>query len=146
MACPCRTTVIGTRMSHRKWREIKQQLIRWPDLALLGCCLVSLHFKCDILAPITVDGSTMRVWPAPNAASIQWSAKEPKWKNQKNRLRDLAADLRHHCVCTEMAKQVCPRLREIARAARGGITQPRTHFFGHPCMYSVVKFLGWMRE
>ena len=26
----------------------KQQLILWPDLALLGCCLVSLHFLCDI--------------------------------------------------------------------------------------------------
>ena len=24
------------------------------DLALLGCCLVSLHFQCDILALITV--------------------------------------------------------------------------------------------
>ena len=41
-------------MSHRKWRETKQQLIRWPDLALLGCCLVSPHFQCDILATITV--------------------------------------------------------------------------------------------
>ena len=44
------STVIGARMSHRKWRETKEQLIWWPDLALLGCCLVSLHF----LAPITV--------------------------------------------------------------------------------------------
>ena len=35
-------------MSHRKWRETKQQLIRLPDLALLDCCLVSLHFLCDI--------------------------------------------------------------------------------------------------
>ena len=41
-------------MSHRKWRETKQQLIWWPDLTLLGCSLVSLHFQCDILAPITV--------------------------------------------------------------------------------------------
>ena len=44
-------------MSHRKWRETKQQLICWPDLALLGCCSVSLHFQCDILAPITVENS-----------------------------------------------------------------------------------------
>ena len=35
----------------RKWRETKQQLIWWPDLALLGCCcLVSIHFLCDILS------------------------------------------------------------------------------------------------
>ena len=37
-------------MLHRKWREIKQQLIGWLDLALLGCCLVDLHFLCDILS------------------------------------------------------------------------------------------------
>ena len=48
------TTVIGARMSQREWRETKEQLIWWPDLALLGCCLVSLHFQCNILAPITV--------------------------------------------------------------------------------------------
>ena len=42
-------------MLHRKWRETKQQLILWPYLALLGCRLVSLHFQCDILAPITVQ-------------------------------------------------------------------------------------------
>ena len=47
-------TGIGARMSYRKWRESKQQLIWWPDLALLGCCFVSLHFQC-ILAPITVQ-------------------------------------------------------------------------------------------
>ena len=41
-------------MSHRKWRETKQQLIWWPDLALLGCWLVSLHFICEILATFTV--------------------------------------------------------------------------------------------
>ena len=48
-------TVSDPRMSHRKWRETKQQLIWWPVLALLGCSLVSLHFQCDILAPITVN-------------------------------------------------------------------------------------------
>ena len=42
-------------MSYRKWRENKQQLIRWPELVLLGLCLVSLHFRCDILAPIPVQ-------------------------------------------------------------------------------------------
>ena len=38
------------RMSHRKWKEIKQQLIWWPDLGLLGCCLVSLRFLSNILS------------------------------------------------------------------------------------------------
>ena len=37
------------RMLHRKWRETKQQLSLLPDLALLGCCLHSLHFLHDIL-------------------------------------------------------------------------------------------------
>ena len=36
-------------MLHRKWREIKQQLIGRLDLALLGCCLDTRHFLCDIL-------------------------------------------------------------------------------------------------
>ena len=47
-------TVNVCRMSHRKWREIKQQLIRLPDLALLGCSLLSLHILCDILQTFTV--------------------------------------------------------------------------------------------
>ena len=47
-------TVNVCRMSHRKQREIKQQLIRWPDLALLGCSLLSLHILCDILQTFTV--------------------------------------------------------------------------------------------
>ena len=49
-----RCTVIVARMSPWKWRETKQRLILWPDTSLLGCCLVSLHFQCYILATITV--------------------------------------------------------------------------------------------
>ena len=45
------------RMSHRKWRKIWQLLIRLPDLALLGCCLLSLHILCDILQTFTVQGA-----------------------------------------------------------------------------------------
>ena len=37
-------------MLQRKWKETKQQLIWWPDLALLGCCLVSLNLLYDILS------------------------------------------------------------------------------------------------
>ena len=41
---PMSTTGRPDRMSGRKW-ETKQQLIWWPAyLALLGCCLASLHF------------------------------------------------------------------------------------------------------
>ena len=47
-------TGIGARMSYRKWRENKQHLILWPELVLLGCSLVTLHIRCDILAPIPV--------------------------------------------------------------------------------------------
>ena len=42
-------------MSHRKWRENKIQLMLWPDLALLGCILVSLHILCGILKNHSVD-------------------------------------------------------------------------------------------
>ena len=34
---------------------------------------------------------------------------------------------------TELAKKVCPRLRDLATAQTGGITQPRTTFFGQLC-------------
>ena len=47
-----RTTGPGPvdRISHRKWRETTEQLIWLPDLALLGCSLVSLLFLYDILS------------------------------------------------------------------------------------------------
>ena len=35
-----------------------------------------------------------------------------------------------------MAKKVCPRLHNLATAPVGGITQPRTHFFGQLCIRS----------
>ena len=52
-------TVTVARMSHRKWRETKQQLIWWPDLDLLGCCLVYLLFLGDIRATVTVHVHTV---------------------------------------------------------------------------------------
>ena len=36
-------------MSHRKWRETKQQSSRARSSHHISCCLVSLHFLCDIL-------------------------------------------------------------------------------------------------
>ena len=50
-------TVIVTRMSHWKWRETKQQPSRARSGHQISCCLVSLHFLCDILATSTVDMS-----------------------------------------------------------------------------------------
>ena len=65
---PRSPTGIGARMSYRKWRENKQQLIRWPELVLLGLCLVSLHFRCDILAPIPVHS-----WARSSITAAFWS-------------------------------------------------------------------------
>ena len=48
------TTVIVARMSHWKWRETKLQPSRARSGHHISCCLVSLHFLCDILAMITV--------------------------------------------------------------------------------------------
>ena len=50
------TTVLVRRMPHRKWRESKQHLSLWTDFALLGSCLVSLHFLWSIQHTNTVDG------------------------------------------------------------------------------------------
>ena len=38
------------RMSHRKWRENKQQPSRARAGYQISCCLLSLHFLCDILS------------------------------------------------------------------------------------------------
>ena len=35
-------------MAHRKWKEIKQQPGTAGPGNILGCCLVSLRFLCDI--------------------------------------------------------------------------------------------------
>ena len=43
-------------------------------------------------------------------------------------------------VSTEMAKKVCLRFRELAPTVRGGITQPRTNFFGQLCMRYALYF------
>ena len=49
------TTVNVSRISHRKWRESKQQLIRLLDLTLLGCILVSFHILSVIQLTFTVE-------------------------------------------------------------------------------------------
>ena len=41
---------------------------------------------------------------------------------------------------TELAKNVCPRLRDLATAPAGGITQPRTTFFGQLCTPLNTQF------
>ena len=47
-------TVIGARMLYWKWRETKLQPSRANSGHQISCCLVSLQFLCNILAPITV--------------------------------------------------------------------------------------------
>ena len=70
-ALPCQSALAGVdtgwlvRMPHRKWRETRQQLITRPDLALLGCCLVSLNFLCCILASHSVEaGASYSSFPS----------------------------------------------------------------------------------
>ena len=43
-------TGCGRRMAHRKWKETKQQPGTAGPGNILGCCLVSLHFLCDVLS------------------------------------------------------------------------------------------------
>ena len=46
--------VLVHRMPYREWWESKEQLCCWPDFALLGCCLVYLHFLWGLLHTCTV--------------------------------------------------------------------------------------------
>ena len=43
------------------------------------------------------------------------------------------------CGPTELAKKVCPRLRDSACWHSGEITQPRTNSFGHLCPLSEIS-------
>ena len=54
VSSPSNCTVIGARMSHWKWRETKHMPSRASSGHQISCCLFSLHFLYDILAPITV--------------------------------------------------------------------------------------------
>ena len=47
-------------------------------------------------------------------------------------------------ACTELAKTVCPRLRDSAYWRSGEITQPRTHFFAQLCMYDMSIIICWL--
>ena len=49
--------------------------MRWPDLALLGCCLVSLHFLRGILTthPVLLRLSNCKC-RVPEISATQWSA------------------------------------------------------------------------
>ena len=69
-----RSTGPPDRMSHRKWRESKQQLILKPALALFGCCLVDLHFLCDILS-----GGPVKLHFAILLTSIRYSCHYRMW-------------------------------------------------------------------
>ena len=65
------TSVIGARMSHWKWRETKQHPSRARSGHQISCCLFSLHFLCDILAPITVQYVIPNPHPSPAAGYTQ---------------------------------------------------------------------------
>ena len=41
-------------MSHRKWKETKQEPCMLPGPAVPGCCLISFHFPWAILCPQAV--------------------------------------------------------------------------------------------
>ena len=54
---PLYCTAPVDRMSHRKRRETKQQPSRARSGNPISCCLVSLHFLCDILSTGPVHSS-----------------------------------------------------------------------------------------
>ena len=54
------STVPVDRMSHRKWREAKQQPSRTRSGNHINCCLVSLHFQRDIQSTAPVQCLTRK--------------------------------------------------------------------------------------
>ena len=56
-----------SRITHRIWKETNMQPSRVRSSNLISCCLLSLHFLCDILLTFTVlvdneIGCTKRPW------------------------------------------------------------------------------------
>ena len=62
------TTGRPDRMSHRKWRESKQQPSRSRSGNQLSCCLVSLDFLCDILS----GGPVIKTAVVPAVSTQSW--------------------------------------------------------------------------
>ena len=48
-------TVNVCRISHRIWKETKMHPGRLRSSSLISCCLLCLHFLCDILLTFTVQ-------------------------------------------------------------------------------------------
>ena len=66
-----RTTVLVSRMPHGKWREYKQQLSCWPDLSLLVCSFVSLHFLWGNLHTSPVFQNKTKRFVKPDGRAFQ---------------------------------------------------------------------------
>ena len=86
------------RMSHRKWRESKQQPSRarsaWSGNQL-SCCLVSLHFLCDILSgrPV-IRTSRTRLSSTSNADTVSTVASFTKSESRLNIMKAVIAPAR----------------------------------------------------
>ena len=87
-----RKYVQGDMMSHRKWGETKQQSSTNRSGNRINCCLVSLHFLCDILSGRPVHSfihSTAYLCISTNTIFVAFQCSKNSFSEQKSNIRKI---------------------------------------------------------
>ena len=113
------STVLVLWMTHRKWKESKQQPSMLPGPAVPGCCLVSFHILWAILSTSTIGKEKPLNRSATTTVRLKREV-ETKFCDHAGPLRDVglahrARRLRHHRR---------PRRRRELSGAAGGALRP----------------------
>ena len=113
-----------------------QLCITWTKFPILDICRCYCRHVLDWLSDLKIDGNP--IWQQRHEFKSRIEIEGGNWSFDEflrlNAIFGYRAD--YGATYIEMGKKLFPRLREGALSARGGITQPRTHLFGHREGYS----------
>ena len=110
---------------------MKQQLSCWPDFALLGCCLVSLHFLWGILHTSTVK--TKKVTTDERRIMIVGCVGFDAGKGRMGRKEDVVGGRGEE---TKLRKEVMEGLgREVGLIVRSLLPPPSLYLAFHRCRH-----------
>ena len=98
-------------MSHRKWRETKQQPSRAKSCRQLSCCLVCLHFLCNILTSHPLLHSHSSLLSHPFLLMSDWPL-------HKITLPALSSSSGEQVIHVQASKRLLWRLRECKKIVK----------------------------